>query len=200
MVQKRKKSMEKVFDDYRKFFDYIQESRKFIFLSIFIFIFFSLFGYFFQVPDFISSQIIKLITEIIEKTKDMSQMDMTIFIFLKNLKSSFFGMIFGVFLGIFPIFLLIVNGFLLGFVASLSVSSEGILSLWKVFPHGIFELPAVFISLGLGIRLGAFIFEKNKRKLFKYHFLNSLRVFLFIVIPLLFIAAVLEGILIFIFK
>ena len=200
MVQKRKKSMEKVFDDYRKFFDYIQESRKFIFLSIFIFIFFSLFGYFFQVPDFISSQIIKLITEIIEKTKDMSQMDMTIFIFLNNLKSSFFGMIFGVFLGIFPIFLLIVNGFLLGFVASLSVSSEGILSLWKVFPHGIFELPAVFISLGLGIRLGAFIFEKNKRKLFKYHFLNSLRVFLFIVIPLLFIAAVLEGILIFIFK
>ena len=72
--------------------------------------------------------------------------------------------------------------------------------LWRIFPHGIFELPAVFISLGLGLKLGTFIFQRNKLKAFAEFFWNSLRVFLFIVLPLLIIAAIIEGSLIFLLE
>jgi len=44
----------------------------------------------------------------------------------------------------------------------LSVGIEGYGILWRLVPHGIFELPAVFISLGLGIKLGTFIFREYR--------------------------------------
>tara|TARA_Y100000034_G_C6716675_1_gene316852 strand:- start:368 stop:697 length:330 start_codon:yes stop_codon:yes gene_type:complete len=102
----------------------------------------------------------------------------------------------GIFLGIFSFLILIVNGYVLGFVASKSVAVEGILVLWRLLPHGIFEIPAVMISAGLGLKLGAYLFVKHKKGDFKQWLLNSLRVFLFIVVPLLIIAAIIEGILI----
>jgi stage II sporulation protein M len=76
------------------------------------------------------------------------------------------------------------------------VYEEGILVLWRLLPHGIFELPALFLSAGLGLRLGTFIFRKNKLKSLKNYLFESLRVFLFIIFPFLLIAAIIEGILI----
>ena len=90
-----------------------------------------------------------------------------------------------------------INGYVLGFVAYLVVNSDGILVLWRLFPHGIFELPAIFISLGLGLKVGTFIFQKKKFESLKKYSLNSLRVFLFIVLPLLIIASIIEGSLIY---
>ena len=103
-------------------------------------------------------------------------------------------------LGIYPVVATIANGFILGFVASMAVSSEGFFVLWRIFPHGIFELPAIFISFGLGLKIGTFIFQKKKFESFKKYFMNSLKVFLFIIIPLLIIAAIIEGGLIFLFS
>jgi len=51
--------------------------------------------------------------------------------------------------------------------------------------------------LGMGLKFGTFFFQKNKMDSFKEYLLNSLRVFVFIVIPLLLIAAFIEGTLIF---
>lgn len=70
------------------------------------------------------------------------------------MESSFLGVILGLVLGIFPIIFAIVNGYVLGFVASITVESEGLFVLWRLLPHGIFELPAIFISLGLGLKFG----------------------------------------------
>ncbi len=123
----------------------------------------------------------------------MSQGELIKFIFLNNLQSSFYGMIFGVLLGIFPMIAAIANGYLLGFVASISVENGGFLVLWRLLPHGIFELPAVFISLGLGLKFGMFIFQKRKLESFREYFFNSLRVFFLIIIPLLIIAGIIEG-------
>ena len=92
----------------------------------------------------------------------------------------------------------ILNGYLVGFVASMAVGSGGVIVLWRILPHGIFELPAVFISLGLGLKFGTFIFQKKILESFRRFLWNSLRVFLLIVLPLLIIAAIIEGCLIFI--
>ena len=204
-MKKRKQNKKQKSEEKRNFFakkysecwNYIKESRNFIYAIIGIFFGFSLAGFFLPVPEQIVLQILKFIEEILSKTDGMNQFELIKFIFLNNLQSSFTGMIFGVFLGVFPILGVIVNGYILGFVASISVQSEGIFVLWRLFPHGIFELPAVFISLGLGLKFGTFMFQKNKSEAFRKYLFNSVNVFLFFVIPLLIAAAVIEGSLIY---
>lgn len=175
---------------------YIRECKKFIFTGVFLFFFFSLIGFFVPAPVEIEERILALIKDLIEQTAGMSAIELVFFLFSNNSQASLVGIVFGVFFGIFPIISSIMNGYLLGFVAVRSVEFAGILSLWKLFPHGIFELPAFFISMGLGLRLGTFIFEAKKWESFKRFFSDSVRVFILVVIPLLIIAAFIEGILI----
>jgi len=91
------------------------------------------------------------------------------------------------------------NGYVVGFVLSKSVLDSGFSVIFNLFPHGIFELPAVFISLGMGLKLGFTFFQNNWKKKILKNLLNSLRVFVLIVFPLLIIAAIIESILIFAF-
>ena len=199
-MKKKTRNKHPFFDHYRQSWNYLVESRKFIFSVIALFFAFSLFGFFVPAPDFLDERIIEFIRNLVEKTRGMSYPELTGFILFNNLKSSFFGMIYGALLGIFPVIAASANGYLLGFVASASVKSEGILVLWRLLPHGVFELPAIFISLGLGLKTGSFIFQKDKFKSLKAFFWNSFKVFVLIVIPLLIIAAVIEGTLISFFK
>jgi stage II sporulation protein M len=129
----------------------------------------------------------------VEETKNFGLMEMISFLFINNIKSAFLGMILGVILGIFPVVHAVVNGYVLGFVARKAVEADGILTLWRIFPHGIFELPAIFISLGLGLKISSFILQRRKLKSLRLYFLESLRAFLIIVLPLLAIAAIIEG-------
>ena len=181
---------------YYESFKYIHESRNFIYLSIGLFFGASIISFLFPVPQSVLEQINEFIRKLLEETRGMGQTDLIKFIFLNNIQSSFFGMLFGAFLGIFPALILLVNGYLLGFVSSIIIKEEGILVLWRLFPHGIFELPAVFISTGLGLKFGTFIIQKNKSDSFKKYLWNSIRAFLLIVVPLLIIAAIIEGTLI----
>jgi uncharacterized membrane protein SpoIIM required for sporulation len=80
----------------------------------------------------------------------------------------------------------------------MSVAENGIFVLWRLLPHGFFELFAVFISLGMGLKIGGFIFQKKKINFLRDNFLNSFKVFLFIIIPLLIIAAIIESLFIFV--
>jgi len=222
--------------EYRKSWDYIKESRNFIFSVILIFLFFSLIGFFIPAPEYIKEQVYNFLKEILEKTENLSAGEMITFIFFNNLQTSFFSFVFGVMFGILPLITAAVNGYVLGFVAFMSVEANGIFSLLRLFPHGIFELPAVFLSLGLGLKLGLwliiepvkFYWKKNKAISFLFvlfylptlifaltgdykfkikmkanflnfqkNFRNSLMVFFLIIFPLLIIAAIVEGILMF---
>lgn len=183
-------------EEYKQSWKYVQESKKFIYIIIGIFFFFVLFAYFIPAPQFLSDKIMVFIKDLINQTKGMSQWDLIKFIISNNVKSTFIGIISGIVLGIFSVVSTIANGYLLGFVAFLSVKTGGFLTLWKIFPHGIFEMPAVFISLGLGLKMGTFIFQKKKLKSFIDYSIKSLKVFLLIIIPLLIIAGIIEGTLI----
>ncbi len=233
----KKKTKNFFTENYRKSWEYIKESRNFIYITLIIFFLFAFIGAFVPAPEFLEQQILEFIEELLRKTAEMSQGELMSFIFLNNLQSSFFGMIFGIALGIFSAITSVLNGYLLGFVSSKAAYEEGIFVLWRLLPHGIFELPALFISTGLGLKLGfpfiyryfkyywkrknifallagilflpfsiilTLILNKNLRKyqfkdfLFKVN--NSLRVFLFIILPFLLIAAIIEGCLIFFFN
>ncbi len=179
-------------NEYKKSWDFIKESKNFILVAFLIFSFFVLIGLFIPTPEPLKEEIFRFIQKIIEKTKDMSVRELVIFILLNNIQVSFFGIILGILFGIIPIFLAMLNGYILGFVFSFN---KNFLNILRILPYGIFELPAVFISLGLGIKIGFSILQKRKSELREY-LINSLRVFVFFVIPLLVIAAIIEGILI----
>lgn len=195
-MKKNKKEKEKnrfLSENYLKSWKFIKESRKFIYSIIIVFFCFALIGFFLPVPDSLADEIIKMIEEIVKKTEGMSQFSLIKYIFLNNMQSSFLGLVLGVFFGIFPVLFAAFNGYILGFVALLAVEAGGGEVLWKLLPHGIFELPAVFISLGLGIRIAGLVFHSAKPGFFKDYLWEFARTFIFIVIPLLLIAAIIEG-------
>lgn len=187
-------------ENYSESWKYLRETKVFIWIIVVLFFISVLVGFFVPISDGLQKTILDYLRQIIEKTQGMSPFELISFIFLNNLQSGFLGMIFGFLVGFFPVAVTIANGYVLGYVSSLVVSSEGIASLLNLLPHGIFELPAIFISLGMGLKFGTFIFHKNKGKSFGEFFINSLRVFVFVVVPLLIIAAIIEGALIFLIK
>ena len=193
-----KKKKENFFlkEQYLKSWNYLKESKNFIFLAIGIFFAFAFLGFFVKLPEEFSNMILDYLKEIILKTENLSSLGLIKFIFLNNLQSSFVGMVFGFVFGIVPILALIANGFVVGFVSAMAVKSAGFGTLLYLLPHGIFELPAIFISLGLGIKFGTFIFRKNQLKKFRNFLWESLRVFIFVVLPLLIVAGIIEGLLI----
>lgn len=183
--------------NYSECWKYLRETKKFIWIIVILFFVSALAGFLIPISEILKEKILDYIVGILEKTQGMSSVELVLFILFNNLKSSFFGMLFGFFLGLFPVIAALLNGYLVGYVSSMAVSSRGFTSLFNLLPHGIFELPAIFISLGLGLKFGTFLFEKNREESFKNFLVNSIRVFVFVVVPLLVIAAIIEGILIF---
>lgn len=185
--------------NYSKSWHFLKESRSYIYFIALVFFLFVIIGSFFTIPTLVE-KIMQFIQEVLEKTRDMGFWELTWFILWNNVKVSILGVLLGVIFGVIPVAFAITNGYLLGFVVSIAVRNEGVLSLWRIFPHGIFEIPAVFISLALGVRLGLYLFFRNKKTSFRENLMNSLRVFVFIVIPLLIIGAVIETVFIFFFR
>jgi uncharacterized membrane protein SpoIIM required for sporulation len=208
--------------------------KSYVIFAFILFLFMAIVGFIF--PVFFEKQILSIIDQLIMQTENLSGPSLVAFIFTNNLRSSLFGAVSGIFLAIGPLVILIINGYVLGFVAGKTVALTGFGVLWRLLPHGIFELPAVFISAGLGIHIGislvlnsinyyakkisnlsfyslvalslllfpiAFVIvlaltldNKELKGKFFGNVINSFRAFVFVVMPLLIIAAIIEGILI----
>ncbi len=182
---------------YKECFDFIRESKNQIYFAIGVFIFFILIGYFIPLPEELELQLIKRIREIVIAFEGLTLWQTIWMIFSNNLLVCFISIILGIFLGVFPFLILMSNGYLIGYVAQKAVFQEGILILWKLIPHGIFEIPAILLSVGLGFKMGSSLFRKND---FRQNFKNAMMVFLFVIVGLLIIAALIEGMLIFLAK
>lgn len=172
---------------------YLKTCRIFVIAIALVFIVLMVFAFLFS--SFFSFLDIFL-QELIKKTEGLSAGGLIEFILLNNARSAFFGIFLGIALGVFPVLHAIANGSILGYVFARVYQVSGFADFWRILPHGIFELPAIFIALGLGLKLGMFIFDKQPSKELYTRFFNSLKVFLVIVVPLLIIAALIEGFLI----
>lgn len=175
--------------------EFVCEQKKFIYAVIGLFIAGSLIG--FLEADILRSPFNKLISEIVDQTKGLDFLELFWFIFSNNITSSLSALFFGIFFGIFPLFHALLNGALLGYVYSEASALVGYGVIWRLFPHGIFELPAIFISLGLGVYIGSALFGQNKIQNAILRLKQSFRVFLTLVFALLVIAALIESVLIF---
>jgi stage II sporulation protein M len=195
MAGKKKSKRGFLSKNYRKCFSYIRENDNFYFLALILFIFAVLIGYLF--PVFFTTFIQNMINSILEQIKGLNTSEIIFFILNNNIKSSFFVTFFGFIFGIIPVLSVLFNGYLLGFVAVHAVQTSGSFSIvLKLLPHGIFEIPALVLAVGSGMRFGVFLFKKNKKEDFIYNLENILRLFLFVILPLLIIAGIIEGLLI----
>jgi stage II sporulation protein M len=183
-------------EQYTLCYKFLTESRWHIVFTLSVFALTFLIGFTF--PIFFREKIFEFMAEMLLTFEGLTATQTIGFIFFNNLQASFFSIVLGVFFAIFPLITSVVNGYLIGFVTREAANTEGILIMWRLLPHGIFEIPAIIFSMGLGMKLGTdLIFKKDRKKNFVKNFRESMRVFLFIILPLLIIAAIIEGILVF---
>ena len=118
-------------------------------------------------------------------------------IFFNNAVKTLLAIVLGIVLGIVPTIFLLANGIALGVAWSVSVATRGPwISLLSLLPHGILELPAVFLGTSIGLSIG----YHGVRRLagnFEIHsgaeMVQGLRYFFTVIIPLLIAAALVEA-------
>lgn len=175
--------------------DFIKQSKKQIYIISVIFLSFIFIGFLFPVLE---EELLKIISEMQKLFEGLNLWQTILLIFINNSRACLIAIISGISLGIIPIIITLSNGYLIGFVSNIVTKKSSFLELWRLFPHGIFEIPAVLISLGIGLFLGVDLI-KNKKD-FLSNFEKSLKTFVLIILPLLTLAAIIEGILIFCFN
>jgi uncharacterized membrane protein SpoIIM required for sporulation len=75
-------------------------------------------------------------------------------IMTNNMSVAFTTFALGITAGLGTIYMMVLNGLMLGVIATACAMSDMSLALWSfVLPHGVLELPAIFMSAGAGLRL-----------------------------------------------
>lgn len=161
-----------------------------------IFLLFFIIG--FSYPVFFKERVADFILNLKDIFADKNLFETVLLIFFNNFQASFFAILLGIGFGIIPLIIAIINGYLIGFVSRSVVEMESGWILLRLIPHGIFELPAFLFSVSLGLKIGLSFFDSKKSM--KNEVKKALKFFLFVVVPLLFIAAIIESLLIFFTK
>jgi stage II sporulation protein M len=175
---------------------FISESWRYIKIIIYVFVASFFIGLILPASNFILDILNDIIKNLLAKTQNLDTIGLIKYIFINNFSISALSIFLGVLLGVVPIILALTNGYFIGLVSHVSISQDGIFSLWRLFPHGIFELPAVIIALGIGLNLGVSLFNYDSSKSFFRKLVLVLKTLILIILPLLVFAALIEGLLI----
>lgn len=183
--------MERLRRHYQACFDTLGHCKNQILAIMIVFIVGGFFGW--HYTKAMAPKLMPIIKELIHQTAGLTPCQLSIFIFSHNTSSALIGIISGLFFGFFPIIHALSNGLLIGFVLHHVHMATGSSHWWKLVPHGIFELPAIFMSLGLGVYLGQFWFCPEKMQALKSRLAACLKTFVLVILPLIIVAAIIEG-------
>lgn len=181
----------------QKDLEYVYSLRKYLLLLTGIFFFFVVIGFAVSLknPDS-SAYLIDLFKETFGWITKLDPFERMLAIFKNNALNSLFALVSGIGFGLVPVALIAVNGLFLGMVVEVFSTEKGILFVFAaILPHGIIELPMVFISAGIGLRLGygMYRFLKGEGTNLKQEFVQGLWFYMVRILPLLFVAAVIES-------
>ncbi|AKB19503.1 MULTISPECIES: stage II sporulation protein M [unclassified Methanosarcina] len=116
-------------------------------------------------------------------------------IFLNNAFVSLLFLVLGLAFGVLPVMFIAFNGYVVGVISHFVAQEKGLLFIiLALLPHGIVELPMVFLSAGIGLRLGHQVFSAliGRSTEIKKEFKEGLRFYFHWILPLLFLAAIVE--------
>lgn len=173
---------------YKESWNLIKESKWFTVFAFALFCFCFVLGFILKIYE---TELLEIINEMSVNFDGLNTFEIILKIFFNNSKSSFMSIIFSIgLLGSLGIFTSIFNGYLVGFVSRKSVELKGLSVLWRLIPHGIFELTAIFLSIGLSVWLAYQFIEnclkiKEKRKKLLCIIITSL-----LIIPLSFLTSI----------
>jgi stage II sporulation protein M len=176
--------------------EFLRSSRKYILIMTGIFIISMIAGFLASLKDLgLSENYLDMLKESFGWIKDLHPIGIMLVIFLNNAVKSLFAIVLGAGFGIIPLIFVGGNGILLGLVANQVSREQGLLFvLAAILPHGIMEIPLVLISSGLGLRLGYLMYSSimGKETDMRSELMQSLRIYMRIIMPLLFVSAVVE--------
>jgi len=129
--------------------------------------------------------------------RGLSRPQLAAAIFLNNGLKSLGAMFLGVLLGVVPLLVLVVNGAALGALVFLSIPGRGLMpTLLAIVPHGVLELPAVWLATSIGLMLGRLAMKRLARKTeinLRDEMARAGRFFWAAIVPLLLCAALIEA-------
>lgn len=166
---------------YRQIWRDLNEVRKYIFVAILIFVAGNISAI--LIPS-LGERIISIFLEYLKTFKNTNALELLVAIFLQNAFSAFLAILFSFLFGLVPVFDAVFNGIAVGAILHLNP-----LNFFKIIPHGLFELPAMFIAWGLGIWCAGGLFHSPP---ISFRIKRSLNIYLSIIVPLLIIAAIVE--------
>ena len=165
-------------------------------------------------------QMLEQLVDIKDRLEGKSPLFMALFIFQNNAQAAFIMLGLGSILFFVPLFSLFANGLALGYVLKMTQAS-GLsplaMFIYGILPHGVFELPAIIVSGGMGLFLGlrllnwffgkgmflAHVFGQTRGDLAQFWREQSLPVLIsrlkglgklvFLIVFTLFVAAMIEG-------
>ncbi|MDK2893074.1 MAG: stage sporulation protein [Methanohalophilus sp.] len=174
---------------------YVNEIKQLLLLSIVVFFISAVAGYVFTSmnPEMADLSLQEL-ESIVELMEGLTPLQIMLLIFLNNSIKSLFAILLGVLLGIIPFLFLAYNGFLVGVVSYVFSDKGLIFILAAILPHGIIELPMIFLSVAIGMRVGIASFDvvRGRPSNVKEELTRGLSIFFRFVVPMLLIAAVVE--------
>ncbi|MEM2934324.1 MAG: stage II sporulation protein M [Methanocellales archaeon] len=144
-------------------------------------------------PEAIKSIVEEIIKEFAQ-FKDYPLPVLMLRIFAQNTMLSFLALLLGLGFGVLSLAFLAYNGWIIGLVIYEVQQKLGLQYIIAgLVPHGIIEVPMILISVAIGLRLGVEVIRVilgsgNLRGEFK----KGLIIYIFLVVPLLFIAALVE--------
>lgn len=174
-----------------------------------LFLFFIVAGflayYYMQNNQGLLDELMRQIYEMFEETdllnEDLSSLSLAIGLFVNNTRASFLIAA----TGFIPIFLptlgiLFFNGAIIGVLFAYMNVKAAEVSIFSMFvsgilPHGIFEIPAVILSgaIAFYVTFGIYRRFNDSRYSFRDCVMNAAKTFLFVVVPLLVVAAFVES-------
>lgn len=179
--------------------NYLFMRRDCILICSLVFLFAVILGYFSagQSPEQ-TEEIMKTFKEFIKPIIEMNAFQQFLFVFLNNAFTGLLVILFSVVLGIFPLLCIFANGEVLG-VLAFAFEGNFLVFIASVLPHGVIEIPTLVIICASGMRIGKIVIRKifkrektvEKGKI-KKEFSLALKFFFKFLVPLLFLAALIE--------
>jgi len=181
---------------FRKYKEYFYSLKQFIIISLALFIFSIIYGYFGAQasPEEAKTALLefeKIFQPILEATPFVQ----FILIFLNNAFSLFLSIALGIFFGIFPVLSIFSNGTIIGAFIFLWQQEFSIsIFLISIIPHGIIEIPLLIIGSAIGLKIGKTVIDKvfKKKGEIKKEIKIGLDFFVKIMLILILLAAAIE--------
>ncbi|MBU4373254.1 MAG: stage II sporulation protein M [Euryarchaeota archaeon] len=176
--------------------EYLYSLKKYLLIVADIFILSLIVGLLVSVKNpMLSENYLETFKESFGWIKTLDPLLIMLVIFLNNAIKSLLALVLGVGLGIVPVLFIAGNGIILSMLADVISRQHGTLFvIAALLPHGIIEVPMVLISAGIGLRLGYAIYLslKGLKIDIKTELRQGIRFYMRVILPLLFIAAVIE--------